>query len=129
MNQLPPGFVDGRSVPVGSQFEADVCIVGAGPVGVSLAEDLVGRGLSVCLVESGGIENDKAVNELNHGERAGDGTVDPYVIRRRQFGGLSNVWGILFDRPRAGVRYVPFDAIDFEAREEFHHSGWPMTYT
>ena len=129
MNQLPPGFVDGRSVPVGSQFEADVCIVGAGPVGVSLAEDLVGRGLSVCLVESGGIENDKAVNELNHGERAGDGTVDPYVIRRRQFGGLSNVWGILFDRPRAGVRYVPFDAIDFEAREEVPHSGWPMTYT
>ena len=124
--RLPAGFIDARTVADGTRFEADVCIVGAGPVGLSMAEALVARGLTVCIVESGGFEYDPAEHELCRGEKAGDATVDPHAIRTRQFGGLSNVWSIIFDRPRIGVRYVPFDPIDLEARAEVPHSGWPF---
>lgn len=126
MKQLPPGFMDGRKVPSGATFSADVCIVGSGPVGLSMAEDLAARGLAVCLVESGGLEYDPAEHELCRAELGGDRNVDPHEIRTRQFGGLSNAWSIVYDRPTIGVRYVPFDAIDFESRPEIPHSGWPM---
>lgn len=129
MKKLPAGFVDGRTVADDARFEADVCIVGAGPVGLSMAEALVARGLSVCMVESGGFEYDPAEHELCRGEKAGDANVDPHAIRTRQFGGLSNVWSIIFDRPRIGVRYVPFDPIDLEARPEVPHSGWPFPFS
>jgi choline dehydrogenase-like flavoprotein len=127
--RLPAGFIDGRTVAEGTRFEADVCIVGAGPVGLSMAEALVARGLTVCIVESGGFEYDPAEHALCRGEKAGDATVDPYTIRTRQFGGLSNVWSIIFDRPRIGVRYVPLDPIDLEARDEIPHSGWPFGFS
>ncbi|MET0541498.1 MAG: GMC family oxidoreductase [Variovorax sp.] len=129
MTQLPKGFTDGREVPDGTRFEADICIVGAGPVGLSMAEELTSRGFMVCLVESGGFEPDAAVNELSRGEMGGDRSVDPAGIRTRQFGGLSNVWSVIFDRPRIGVRYVPFDPIDFEERPEIPHSGWPFPFS
>ncbi len=126
MKQLPPGFTDGRTVPPDTAFSADVCIVGSGPVGLSMAEDLAARGLTVCMVESGGLEYDAAEHELCRAELGGDRAVDPHVIRTRQFGGLSNAWSIVYDRPTIGVRYVPFDAIDLEARPEIPHSGWPL---
>jgi choline dehydrogenase-like flavoprotein len=129
VKKLPAGFIDGRTVADDARFQADVCIVGAGPVGLAMAEALVGRGLTVCLVESGGFEYDPAEHELCRGEKAGDGIVDPHAIRTRQFGGLSNVWSIIFDRPRIGVRYVPFDPIDLEARPEVPHSGWPFDFS
>lgn len=129
MKRLPTGFTDGRSVPPGTTFDADVCIVGSGPVGLAMAEDLSARGRTVCLVESGGLEYDAAEHELCRGELGGDRSVDPHTIRTRQFGGLSNAWSIVYDRPKVGVRYVPFDAIDLEARPEIPYSGWPVGLT
>lgn len=129
MQALPEGFIDGRSVTGGTVFEADVCVIGGGPVGLSIAGELAARGLSVCLVESGGFEYDAAEHDLCHGELAGNKLVDPHVTRTRQYGGLSNNWNILFDRPRVGVRYVPMDPIDFQARKEVPYSGWPFDHT
>ena len=50
-------MIDGRNVPSGSTIQVDLCIVGGGPAGISLALQYANRtGISVALVESGGRE-------------------------------------------------------------------------
>jgi len=48
-------FIDARGVRTGSVVQADVAVVGAGAAGISLALELSGNGLTVCLLESGGL--------------------------------------------------------------------------
>ncbi len=52
-------LIDIRQLPDGSRIESDVCIVGAGAAGITLARDLARRGRKVCLLESGGLEYDE----------------------------------------------------------------------
>ena len=47
-------LVDARTVPDGSRIEADVCIVGAGAAGITMARELRRRPLRVVVLESGG---------------------------------------------------------------------------
>ena len=49
-------FIDARELTSGALVEADIAIVGAGAAGISLALDLIGTRLRVCLLESGGLE-------------------------------------------------------------------------
>ncbi|HQS90514.1 FAD-dependent oxidoreductase, partial [Polaromonas sp.] len=55
---------DAANIQNGATFNTDVCIVGAGPAGISLAMDLSGRGLSVMLLESGYLELDAKTQSL-----------------------------------------------------------------
>jgi len=47
-------LVDGRALGQGDVFETDVCVVGAGPAGITLALELARSGCRVSLLESGG---------------------------------------------------------------------------
>ena len=49
-------LIDFRENPDAADAESDVCIVGAGAAGISLARKLAGSGHSVCLLESGGLQ-------------------------------------------------------------------------
>ena len=111
-------------------LETDICVVGAGPAGISLALGLIGRGLRVTLVESGAFEHDPQVQELS----AGDVRSDDYAPgalgdgRRRQFGGTTNLWAYRTE-PGSGRRYarsLPPEEIDFERRGEEPGAGWPF---
>ena len=64
-------FLDLRAADTPDRFEADVCIVGAGAAGISLATALAGSKLRVLLLESGGMEFDAATQELYSGAMAG----------------------------------------------------------
>ena len=46
-------IVDARSLPRNTVVDADVCIVGAGAAGITLAREFRNQPFSVCLVESG----------------------------------------------------------------------------
>ena len=111
-------LLDGRRVARGSTIECDVCIVGAGAAGITVANELDGRPERVVLLESGGLERSRAAQELNAGEVADPrhhGPLDGYRVRR--FGGTSTVWG---------GWCAPFDDVDFQVRPHVPYSGWPI---
>jgi choline dehydrogenase-like flavoprotein len=104
--------------------DTDVCIVGAGPAGITLARELDRAGRRVCLVESGGPDVDRRV------QRQSRGTVTGYPLQRLHDSRVRAVGGTL-RHPRLGdegwaVR--PLDAIDFAARADLPESGWPLTW-
>jgi choline dehydrogenase-like flavoprotein len=104
----------------GAVLRADVCIVGGGPAGISLALHLARYGKSILLLESGGLEPDDAVQALNQGEVVDSALHSPPdTYRPRVLGGGTAIWG---------GRCAPFDPIDFESRPWIPHSGWPIGY-
>lgn len=110
-------IVDARTLAAGAIREADLCIVGAGAAGITAALALADAGLSVIVLESGGLEFDPAVQNLTVGTRTGDGSWRPEHTRRRILGGTTSVW--------AGW-CKPLSQSDFLARDYFPGSGWPF---
>lgn len=51
-------IVDGEALPDGHLIEAEVCVVGAGAAGISIAHELRARGVPTCVLESGGLLRD-----------------------------------------------------------------------
>ena len=117
---------DARSLPDKSVVDTDVCIVGAGPAGITLARELDGEGFSVCLVESGGLDFDAATQALSELTAEGSDIVPLAQNRRRQFGGNANLWFVGRRPFRSLIRYLPLDQIDFAHRPWVPHSGWPF---
>lgn len=73
-----------------SEHTYDVCIAGTGPAGVTLAMQLVGRGLSVLLLEAGGEYFDEKSQAMFNGQLVGDQGFNMGINRLRYFGGSSN---------------------------------------
>ena len=96
----------------------DVCIVGAGPVGLALALEAEALGLQVLLLESGQPEEAPDEHDASRAQVLNQQTHAPMTLAaRRTLGGSSWLWG---------GRCVPFETIDFEARDYVPHSGWPI---
>jgi choline dehydrogenase-like flavoprotein len=109
-------FTDARTLPDRSSLQADLAIIGGGVAGITLAHTLADSGISVCVVEAGGLAPDTEVQSLYEGENTGI-DYSPSATRLRLFGGSSNHWG----------GYCrPLDAIDFEKRDWVPFSGWPF---
>lgn len=109
---------NGDDIADRSMVEAEVAVVGTGPMGIVAALELARRGHRVVLLDSGQEHYDKRIQALarNVGE-------DPYhaamdIAVRQQLGGTSNIWG---------GRCVPFDPIDFE-RPITPGVRWPISY-
>jgi choline dehydrogenase-like flavoprotein len=98
----------------------DVCIVGAGPVGISLAVELSELGFTVLLLESGRRAADAHIQELSDAEIVSRRVHDDMRIAiSRQLGGTSNLWGGICLR---------FDPIDFISRPGLVDAEWPISY-
>ena len=113
-------FIDARTVDPNAVVEADICIVGAGAAGITLAQEFIGSGVDICLLESGGLEFDWRTQSLYEGANAGLRYFDLDVCQIRYFGGNTNAWG-------GWCR--PLDAIDFDRRPWVENSGWPFPAT
>ncbi len=110
-------IVDARSIPDGVEITADLCIVGAGAAGITIANELSGGPFQVALLESGGLKFQQDVQDLYQGTLSGHPYYALDTCRLRFFGGSTNHWG-------GWCR--PLDAIDFEERDGVPHSGWPF---
>ncbi|MFZ5917477.1 MAG: GMC oxidoreductase [Chloroflexota bacterium] len=122
-------IIDARSIPENETIETDVCIVGAGVAGLALAQEFSGQKFRVCLLESGGLEPDRATQSLYWGENTGHPYYPLDTARTCAFGGTSHRWLLELGNDRLGARTRPLDAIDFEQRDWVPHSGWPFDKT
>ncbi|HJZ47063.1 MAG TPA: GMC family oxidoreductase [Roseiflexaceae bacterium] len=110
-------FIDARTIPNDQTIETDICIIGAGAAGITLARQFSGQPYRVTLLESGGLKPDSATQSLYKGTSTGLPYYPLDAARLRMFGGTTNHWG-------ATCR--PFSKIDFEARDWIPNSGWPI---
>jgi len=110
-------FIDTRRLAEGSVVHSEVCIIGGGVAGLSLALELEKHGIETCVLESGGFKPDEATRDLYRGENVGLPYQFADSCRSRYLGGSSNCWG----------GYCrPLEAHDFERREWVPNSGWPF---
>jgi choline dehydrogenase-like flavoprotein len=117
--------IDGIALPKDHVLESDICIVGAGPAGIILAREFVGRDVRVILLESGGGHPEAAPQALCDAMTVGDGYSNPRLTHHRQAGGTANIWNTRVGAGM-GAKYTPLDPVDFEERSWLPLSGWPF---
>jgi len=100
-----------------ASMQTDVCIVGAGAAGITLAISLAGSGLRTLLVESGGFERTPDTDLLNAAETPTIGGGYLSSSRVRVFGGTTSHWTGLC---------LPLSDETFAARPWVPDSGWPI---
>jgi choline dehydrogenase-like flavoprotein len=128
----------------GAIIETDLVIIGAGPVGLTIADRCARKGMDVLLLESGLEQEDEAHEALNevigHGEADGTSADDTDLAARRTkfHGHQAPLWNA--QHQAYGVRcqglggstqawagkVAPFDEIDFAPRSWVPDSGWPI---
>lgn len=123
-------FADLRKLPDGHLVECDLCIIGGGAAGISMAREFIGTQIRVCVIESAR-EYEEATQQLyaeaeqpaqKRARSIEDGVhygVPAIHCRLRQFGGSTNHWG---------GYCVPLDAEDLEKHDWIPDSGWPITW-
>jgi choline dehydrogenase-like flavoprotein len=112
-------FVDARELPNNTVLDTEICIVGGGIAGITLALEFERKGIETCVLEGGDLDFNSASQSLYQGENVGI-DYDLQASRTRQLGGSSNCWG-------GWIR--PFIGIDFEKRDWVPNSGWPFDHT
>ena len=104
----PPGFL------------ADICIVGAGAAGITLAVEFVRKGKKVLLLEGGGATREDSSQALYDSEIIGLPHRGIHTGRIRVKGGTTVRWG---------GQILELDALDFTSRPGVPESGWPFSKT
>lgn len=110
-------FHDACRLSSGTVVEADLCIVGAGAAGITLARALRRSGQRVCLLESGGSVVDEETQSLAAGEVGGLPYPPLERGRLRSFGGTTGHWAGWCRPPRRR---------NFASRPWVPESGWPF---
>jgi choline dehydrogenase-like flavoprotein len=110
-------FIEAKQLEPGTRIEADICIVGAGAAGITLARDLSDGHRKIAILESGGFDYDYETQQLYDGESIGQSFNPLNMDRLRYFGGTTNHWE---------GECLPFPESEFEARPRVVGSGWPF---
>ena len=100
-----------------SSLSADVCVVGSGAVGLSLAVALARDGADVLVLEGGGATLEATSQDLQQGESIGHPFHNIGVGRYRVLGGTTVFWG---------GQLSPFDDFVVGARPWLGQAAWPL---
>src|SRR5947207_15285999 len=112
-------FEDARAISPGNTLNCDLCVIGGGPAGITIAKELAGTSVRIIQLEAGARKETARARELYRGFAEPKDSHEPLEEnRRRQWGGATAAWG---------GRCIPLDEIDFQRRAWVPHSGWPIT--
>jgi choline dehydrogenase-like flavoprotein len=101
------------------EIDTDLCLVGSGPAGLTIANEFAGTAVKVLVLESGGLVEEPESDAQSKIESIGaPRTMEPTLVRNRILGGSSHTWN---------GKCAPLDDIDFEARPWVPFSGWPIS--
>ena len=112
-------FLDARNIESKTKFDFDLCIVGAGAAGITIAREFANKNIRVCVLESGGLHSDPAVDSLSEIDDVGRLPGKEALKRLRYFGGTTNIWG---------GHCTPLEPDDFKRQDWIAYSGWPYDY-
>ncbi len=110
-------IIDFDEVDDGFVFEADICVIGSGAAGFTIAREFFHDAHSVLILEGGGKAPDAAIDDLYRSEIAGLPHKGIHTGRARVLGGTTTLW--------AG-QTLPLEPLDFEYRPWVPDSGWPI---
>jgi choline dehydrogenase-like flavoprotein len=111
-------LIDARTIGPDETIDADLCIVGGGAAGITIANEFVGHHARVVLIESGGAALSEATQNLYRGAPSAHHYHALDACRFRLLGGSTSYWG-------GWCR--PLDSLDFEERAWVPYSGWPFS--
>jgi choline dehydrogenase-like flavoprotein len=112
-------ILDANKLSDDTELNCDLCIVGAGAAGITLALEFANSNIDVILLEAGKINNSGKSQNLYKGtvnDRERHLPTDQ--ARYRQLGGTTSMWG---------GRCIPYDSLDFEHRSFVPYAQWPIT--
>jgi choline dehydrogenase-like flavoprotein len=113
-------IIEANRVEPHARITTDVCIIGAGAAGITLALELSRNRIGTVLLTGGQRRERSSDRDLYRGVAEPSYPHEPLEeTRRRAFGGSTIAWG---------GRCLPLDPIDFEERRWIPDSGWPITY-
>lgn len=98
----------------------DICIIGGGAAGITLAKKLGQNNIKVCLCEGGSDEYTDKSQEIYNGYNIGDHYYNLDISRLRFLGGSTNHWN-------GWCR--SFDEIDFNREYLGEEFSWPIKYS
>ncbi len=111
-------YIDSRALDDGTLVDSEICIIGAGAAGITLARELANQPFRVVLIESGGFDPDDETNSLLQAVNSGRDYPILHHSRERYFGGATNPWG---------GHCAPMAPLNFEQRPWIPYSGWPIS--
>ncbi|MEE9494521.1 MAG: GMC family oxidoreductase [Gammaproteobacteria bacterium] len=110
-------IIDFRTDTTENNIECDLCIIGAGAAGITIAREFIGTDINVVMLESGGLEYSAESQALYEGESPGLQNASPTACRLRYLGGTTNHWEGWCAQLRES---------DFKQRPWVKNSGWPF---
>ncbi|MGD1859657.1 MAG: GMC oxidoreductase [Leptolyngbyaceae cyanobacterium] len=113
-------LIDLRDFTSEAPIESDLCIIGSGPAGLSIAHEFVNTSVKVLVLESGGHLEENDTQALYDIESVGlPRVMEQRQVRNRILGGSSHTWY---------GRCAPLEPIDYEIRDWVPYSGWPISH-
>ena len=115
-------ILDAKNIENLTQLTTDVCIVGSGAAGITLALELRRCNIDVVVLTGGRERETSADRDLYRGVADVEHPHEPLEEnRRRVFGGTTVAWG---------GRCIPLEpaGFDFASRPWIPNSGWPVPY-
>lgn len=109
--------IDARMLENDSLIEGDICIVGSGAAGISMALEWINTPYKIILLEGGGFEVESSMQDLYRGKTTGQRYYPLHSSRLHYFGGTTGHWSGFCST---------FDPIDFRKRDWVPNSGWPI---
>jgi len=113
-------LVNAHALPDRERLLRDVCIVGGGAAGLTVAHELGRAGIRVIVLEAGDVVMRRAAQQMYSGSATGRPYYRLDECRFRMLGGSTAHWG-------GWCR--PLDSLDFEAVDWMPDSGWPFDRT